>query len=233
MRHARKSDKSILNELLMIMQPPVKELLQRQEITDFIGKHKNAIMLFGSDFSSIFHDSAVNLGEWARFGSNNNVEIARNFGVNKDAMPTVILYRDFQASTKYPDDLDDSDKLSKWIAKHCIPPFGEYNYETARMYWKGLQVFWVYVDALDDSFEDIKSAIFDEVYPMMRRSGIPGVFSYIDTVSGADMAHNMDLSEYPSVVTLSGKELSPTPFGEEKPGRIINRVVREWSKNNS
>jgi len=233
MRHVRKSDRSILNELLLMMQPPVKVLKHWQEITDFIEKHKNSVILFGSDFNSVFYDSAVNLGEEARFGANNDIEIAKNFGVTKDDMPTIILYRDFQASIKYPNDLDDSSKLSKWITKNCVPPFGEYNYETARLYWTSIQVFWVYVDALDDSFEDIKSAIFDEVYPMMRKNGIPGVFSYIDTVSGADMAQKMDLSEYPSVVTLSGKELSPTPFGGEEPGRIISRVVLEWSKNNA
>jgi len=233
MRHARKSDRSILNELLLMMQPPVKVLQQRQEITDFIEKHKNAVMLFGSDFNSVFYDSAVNLGEQARFGAINDVDIASNFGVTKDAMPTIILYRDFQDSIKYPNDLDDSAELSKWITENCVPPFGEYNYKTARLYWTSIQVFWVYVDALDDSFEDIKSAIFEEVYPMMRKNGIPGVFSYIDTVSGADMARKMDLSEYPSVVTLSGKELSLIPFGEEKPGRIISRVVLEWSKNNA
>jgi len=144
------------------------------------------------------------------------------------------MYRDFGENAVYDGDMGSIEMITNWVRTNCLPAFGEYNFQTQKRYL-GLNVpiIWIYLDRLDESYADIEKAVLTEVIPLLAERKLPAKLTYIDALTGAQIAQNMGAEEYPMIIILSGQQQYQVPLDLDNPGKNIIDTFMEWFAENN
>merc|ERR1719285_1682729 len=96
-----------------------------------------------------------------------------------------------------------------------------------------LPIFWVYLDRLDESFAEIEKAVLTEILPMMEENKIGALITYIDALTGAQIAKNIGAEEFPMIIILSGRQHYHEPLDMESRAKTMQDTIMEWHRENS
>jgi len=228
-----RTDRNFLEYLFDEMQAAVRYIEEKNDIVDFMEAYNVVVFLFGVDVNATLETAADNMRELAKFGRNRDPEVSAHFDISADDLPVMIMYRDFSDKVVYDGDMGSIEMITNWVRVHCLPPFGEYNFQTQKRYLgMNMPIFWVYLDSLDESFAEIKTAVLSEVLPMMLENKIVSLLTYIDALTGSEIAKNMGAEEYPMIMILSGQKHYHELLDMESPGKTMIDTIMAWHQEN-
>jgi len=197
-----RTDKQFLDYMYDELQPALNYIEERTDIVDFIEDNDVVFFLFGEDKAGALEETADGLRDFGKWARNRRSDVAEFFDI--ESPPQLVQFRDFEPSPiAFQGDLANKEEVGQWVANTNLPVFGEYTDKRSRRYSNFLSqqvsMFFIYIDALDDTFKEVENAVKTELLPFAVENEARVMFSYIDAMTGENIARNMGINEYPTI----------------------------------
>lgn len=197
-----RTDKQYLDYMYDELQPALNYIEERTDIVDFIEDNDIVYFLFGQDEGGKLEEIADGLRDFGKWARNRRADVAEFFDI--ETPPKLVQFRDFEPSPiTFEGDMTKQEEVMKWVTSSNIPTFGEYTVKRAKRYSnflsQSVSLFFIYIDALDDTFKEIENTVLTDLMPFAVEQQARVMFTYIDAMTGENIARNMGINEYPRI----------------------------------